>query len=63
MDAIIFTGGMAYSEPLMKRLEAMCGWMAPVKAIPGEREMEALAEGALRALRGEEGVKQYHGKI
>jgi len=63
VDAIIFTGGMAYSEHLMKRLEAMCGWMAPVKAVPGEREMEALAEGALRALRGEEGVKQYHGEI
>ncbi len=59
IDAIIFTGGMAYSEALTDRLRALCGWMAPVEIVPGEREMEALAEGALRILSGEEEAKEY----
>ena len=59
IDAIIFTGGMAYSETLTDRLRALCGWMAPVEIVPGEREMEALAEGALRILSGEEEAKEY----
>ena len=36
-------------------------WIAPVKAYGGDFEMEALAEGALRALRGEEELKEYTG--
>ena len=59
VDAIILTGGMAHSALLVKRLKSMCGWMAPVKVVPGEREMEALAEGAFRVLSGEEPVKEY----
>jgi butyrate kinase len=59
VDAVILTGGMAYSRELVKRLISMCGWMAPVEVVPGEREMEALAEGAYRALKGEEQVKEY----
>ncbi len=59
VDAVILTGGMAHSDRLVKRLKTMCGWMAPVVVVPGEREMEALAEGAVRALRGDEPVKEY----
>ncbi|MCK5736916.1 MAG: butyrate kinase [Spirochaetaceae bacterium] len=59
VDAVILTGGMAYSSEMVKRLKTMCGWMAPVEVVSGEREMEALAEGAVRALRGEEPVKEY----
>ena len=59
IDGIVFTGGVAHSPVIMKRLITMCGWMAPVVTLPGEREMEALAEGALRALQGEDTVKEY----
>jgi len=61
VDAVIFTGGMARGPALMERLRGMCEWMAPVEVVPGEREMEALAEGAVRALRGLEPVKEYVG--
>lgn len=54
VDKIIFTGGMAYSgiftEGLRKRVE----FLAPVCVIAGTYEMEALAGGILRVLRGEE---------
>ncbi len=59
VDAVILTGGMAHSAMVVERLKAMCGWMAPVEIVPGEREMEALAEGAFRVLRGEEPLKEY----
>ncbi len=59
VDAVILTGGMAHSALVVERLKAMCGWMAPVEIVPGEREMEALAEGAFRVLRGEEPLKEY----
>ncbi len=49
-DAIVLTGGAARWTSLMQRLEARLGWIAPVVVIPGELEMEALAEGAGRVL-------------
>jgi butyrate kinase len=61
VDAVILTGGMAFSVPLVKRLKEMCGWVAPVEVVPGEREMEALAEGAYRVLHGEEPAREYRG--
>lgn len=54
VDAIVLTGGMAYSSILPKKIEDYCSWIAPVNLIPGENEMNALAEGTLRVLRGEE---------
>jgi butyrate kinase len=40
---------------LKKRVE----WIAPVFSYPGEDEMQALAEGALRVLHGEEKAQDY----
>jgi butyrate kinase len=34
-------------------------FLAPVAILPGENEMEALAKGALRVLRGEERPRIY----
>ena len=34
-------------------------FIAPVYIIPGENEMQALADGAFRVLSGEENAKQY----
>ena len=58
-DAIILTGGLAYSKMLTKRVEEYVGFLAPVVVMPGENEMEALALGGLRILRGEEEVHIY----
>lgn len=59
VDAIILTGGIAYGEDIVKGIESYTGWIAPVVAIPGEREMIALAQGAYRVLNKEESAKEY----
>lgn len=57
VDKIILTGGMAYSKMLTDALSRQVGYLAPVAVIPGTFEMDALAKGVLRVLRGEE---DYH---
>jgi len=59
VDAIIFTGGLAWSSMLMDMVEERIGFIGPIVRLPGENEMRALAEGALRVLRGEEKVLEY----
>jgi butyrate kinase len=61
VDAIILTGGISASEYLTEALKKYIEWIAPVHALPGEFEMEALAAGALRVLRGEEQPRVYDG--
>ena len=59
LDCIILTGGMAYSKMLTDWVADRVSFLAPVKVIPGEREMQALARGGLRVLRGEETPNTY----
>ncbi|TET35554.1 MAG: butyrate kinase [Planctomycetota bacterium] len=59
VDAIILTGGLANSKRFTKMVEEHIGWLAPVKVYPGSREQEALGEGALRVLCGEEKARIY----
>ncbi len=54
VDAVLLTGGMAHSVALVRQLKRAVDWIAPVSVYPGEDELQALAEGALRVLRGEE---------
>ncbi len=54
VDAVLLTGGMAHSQRLIQQLCEAIQWIAPVTVYPGEDELQALAEGALRVLRGEE---------
>lgn len=54
VDAIIITGGIAYSKMFTAWIEQRVGFIAPVKIIPGENEMESLVKGTLRVLRGQE---------
>ena len=61
VDAILLTGGMAHSAQLVQRLRAAVEWIAPVHVYAGEDELEALAGGVLRALRGEEQVRELGG--
>lgn len=60
VDAIVFTGGMARDSELIRDIESQVSWIARTIVIPGERELLALALGALRVLRGEENAKEYH---
>ncbi len=59
VDAIILTGGMAYSKLLNNLIEKRVSFIADVVRYPGAKELEALASGALRILRGEETPKTY----
>ncbi|GHV44204.1 putative butyrate kinase [Synergistales bacterium] len=61
IDAIVLTGGLAYSDKLCANITSSTDFIAPVLRYPGEDEMQALAEGALRALKGEETPLAYHG--
>jgi butyrate kinase len=60
IDAIIITGGIAYSEKFVSLLKEWIGFLGPRFFVyPGEGEMEALALGVLRVLRNEETAKNY----
>ncbi len=59
VDAIVLTGGIAYSKIVTSYIEERVGFICPVKIYPGEDEMIALAQGGLRVLRGEEEAKSY----
>ena len=59
VDAILLTGGLAYSELFVKAVVRRVCRLAPVEVFPGEDELTALAEGALRVLRGEEQARVY----
>ncbi|MEA5119188.1 MAG: butyrate kinase [Propionicimonas sp.] len=59
VDQIILTGGIAHSALFTGWVRDLVEWIAPVTIQPGENEMEALAAGGLRVLRGEEPVHDY----
>lgn len=59
VDKIILTGGMAYSEKVVGDITKRVGWISEVKTYPGEDELLALAQGAIRVLDGEEKAKEY----
>jgi butyrate kinase len=59
IDGVVLTGGLAHSEMLTGWVTQQTQFLAPVFIFPGEDEMEAMAEGALRILRGEETPREY----
>ena len=59
VDAIVITGGVAHSEMLVNWVRQRVAWIAPLLIYPGEDEMLALAQGALRVLRGQEQAREY----
>ena len=59
VDAIVYTGGMAYEEFFCDDITKYVGKIAPVLRLPGEEEMRSLAEGALRVLHGEQEAGVY----
>jgi butyrate kinase len=63
VDAILLTGGIAYSNLLCEKISKRVQFIAPVKVYPGEDEMLALAEGTQRVLNGEEQAKIYENEV
>ena len=59
VDLIILTGGIAYSKLITSWVKKRVEYIAPVEIMPGENEMESLAYGILRVLRGEEKAREY----
>ncbi|MCC5911854.1 MAG: butyrate kinase [Clostridiaceae bacterium] len=59
VDAIILTGGIAYDKMFTGWITEKVSFISEVLTYPGEDEMIALTEGALRVLRGEEEAKSY----
>ncbi len=59
VDAIIITGGIAYSKMTTDFITKKVGFIAPVEIMPGEAELESLAYGILRVLNKEELSREY----
>lgn len=59
VDRIIVTGGIAYDKYVVAELEKRAGFIAPFTIYPGEDELLALAQGALRVMNGEEKAMEY----
>lgn len=59
VDAIVYTGGMAYEDFFCEDITEYVGHIAPIVRLPGEEEMRSLAEGALRVLHGEQEASVY----
>jgi butyrate kinase len=59
VDAILLTGGIAYNDYVIRRLNQRIAFIAPVYVYPGEDELTALAMNALSAMRGEQPIRQY----
>lgn len=62
VDGIVLTGGISYDAYVVESLKEMLSFIAPIEVMAGEFEMEALAAGAVRVLKGEEEAKVYTGE-
>lgn len=59
INAIILTGGLAYSEKFTSLIKEYVGFISEIKIYPGENEIQALANAVVRVLQGEEQPKIY----
>jgi butyrate kinase len=59
MDGMILTGGIAHSDRIVGLIKKKVSFLGEVFVVAGEAEMEALAAGAFRVMRGLEDVKIY----
>lgn len=59
VDQIVVTGGIAYCKQVIAEFTRRIGWIAPLTVYPGEDELLALAQGALRVMTGEEKAMEY----
>jgi butyrate kinase len=61
LDAIVLTGGLAFSASVVEDVKRRVSFLAPILLFPGENELEALALGARDALDGEAEILTYGG--
>ena len=59
IDQIILTGGIAYNAITQEYFKNAVSFLAPITIYPGEDELLALAQGALRVMSGEEKAMTY----
>lgn len=59
VDRIIVTGGIAYNKDVVDKMQERAGFIAPFTVYPGEDELLALTQGALRVMNGEEEAMKY----
>ena len=59
VDGILLTGGIAHDSDFTALIEERVKFISKVYVYPGEDELDALALGGLRVLRGEEMPKVY----
>lgn len=59
VDRIIITGGIAHSHYVVEHLQQYIAFLGPITVMPGEDELQALAEGAWRVLSGQEQALVY----
>ena len=60
VDGIVLTGGIVYDKNFVEMIKENTSFIATVYAFPGEMEMQALAFGGLRVLKGIEQAKEYN---
>jgi butyrate kinase len=60
VDGIYLSGGLAYNEFIVQHISDRVKFIAPIHLYPGEREMEALSQGGLRVLNGQEEAMEYN---
>ena len=59
VDAIILTGGICYNNQVVEMIKDYTNGIAKVVNYPGEEEMDALVNGVLRVINGEEKINTY----
>lgn len=59
VDAIILTGGVAFSDYVTDHIRQYVNFLAPVHIYPGENEMLSLAQNGYAALTGELPIREY----
>lgn len=59
VDQIVVTGGIAYNKDVVEKIQERAGFIAPFTVYPGEDELLALTQGALRVMNGEEEAMKY----
>lgn len=59
VDAVILTGGIAFSKMLTNWIIESVSFISQVEVLAGENELESLAHGLLRVLNGEEEANTY----
>jgi butyrate kinase len=59
VDAIILTGGIAFAKDIVDAISERVSFISKIEIYPGEDELLALAEAAVRVLSGEERAKEY----